>query len=493
MRVLVANLAGVKIRPDGKLQHFAKAGSRWPQTVGWARSVDYYPFPFWLAYTSALLKRHSQAEVRGLDGVVLDLDAEGYLAIVREWRPDLVIVEATTLTLGDDLALLAGLRRELGSRLAVCGAYATARAAELLAENAFIDYVLRHEYEVTALELVGALMEGRPLEGVLGLTYRDAGTVKANPDRPLLADLDFLPFPDRDDFPATIYPDFTLYSPCINIVATRGCPAACVFCLERHVIYASPLYRTRHPDRVVDEMVHCIDRYGARQFYFDDMSLVVNKKFTQQLCDRIIERGLKVPWTCMGDAMFVDYDTLAKMRQAGCIGMKFGVESAHQEILKGIGKPLKLERAKEVVKWSRELGIRTHATFCLGLPGDTRETIEGTWRFVEELGADTAQVSRAVPYPGTPFYAWAKQNGYLITEDLSQYDGTSAAVISYPGLAHQEIDELYEKFARKLARQKIWRYVCEPKQSLSILREMSRRKGVLSTLNSVRTFVGRAL
>jgi len=199
-----------------------------------------------------------------------------------------------------------------------------------------------------------------------------------------------------------------------------------------------------------------------------------------------------VPWRCVADARSVDRGPPAAMAAAGCIGMKFGVESADPGILKTIGKPLDLDRCRQVVGWCRELGIRTHATFCLGLPGETEETIRKSLAFMETLDADTAQVSKAVPYPGTPMHAWAEEHGYLVAKDLTGYDGMGSSVVGYPGLSAADIDRWYTLFSRRVARKKLLKYASEPGQSLSILLEMGRRKGLASVLKSAWTFVMRA-
>ncbi|GFK95203.1 2-hydroxyethylphosphonate methyltransferase [Fundidesulfovibrio magnetotacticus] len=492
MNVLVANLAGVKIEADGSVKHYIKAGSRWPMTIGTSRSVDYYPFPFWLAYASALLKRDTKAHVRGLDGVVLDLTSEELFSEIVARKPGLLVVELTSLTLEEDLSFLARIKAATGCAVVVCGNYATVTHRDLAARAEAVDYVARGEYEMTVRDLVNALVDGADLSGVAGLTWRKDGEVAENPARPLLADLDELPFPDRDDFPATIYPDFTLYSPCINILSSRGCPCGCVYCQERHVMYASPKYRVRSGRKVAEEMAWCVERFGARQFYFDDQSFVVNKKHVLDVCREIKALGLTTPWTVMGDAMFVDREMLEAMAGAGCIGMKFGVESADASILKAIGKPLDLAKAKQVAKWCKELGIRTHATFCMGLPGETEETIRKSMAYMEELEVDTAQVSKAVPYPGTPMYEWALKNGYLATTDLARFDGMGDSVMSYPGLSNADIDRWYALFSRRVARKKVLKYLFEPGQSFSIMAEMVRRKGVASLAKSLWTFVRRA-
>jgi len=372
MNILVSNLAGVNLEADDSVRHYAKAGSRWPMTVGRSRTVDYYPFPFWLAYTSALLKRDSAASVKAIDGVVRDYTAEQMFEAVVQANPGLILTELAALTAADDLDFLTRVKQAIGCTVVLAGTYPTAAGEQILAGCSAVDHIAYGEYELTVLELVHALEAHRDLCGIPGLISRGAsGRLVKGASRPLMDDLDILPYPDREDFPPTVYFDFAFHSPCVNLISSRGCPCECIYCTERHVVYASPRYRPRDPIRVVDEMEHCIATYGARQFYFDDQSFVVRKDHVLSICKEIQRRGLNIPWTCMGDAMFVDRNTLEAMAAAGCIGMKFGVESADQGILKRIGKPLDLDKARQVVRWCRELGITSHATFCLGLPGET--------------------------------------------------------------------------------------------------------------------------
>lgn len=493
MKVLITNLSGIKTEAGGAIKHFAKAGSRWPMIIGQAKSVDYYPFPFWLAYAHSLIKRDTSAQVKGIDGVVLDLDRDSYLEQVKEFGPDLLITELTTIALADDLDTLREIKKNSRAKIAIVGNYPTAAGEKLLRENSFIDFALIGEYEETAKELVGSLINNNPLNNIPGLMYRSNDGITKNENRPLLKDLDYLPYPEREDFPATLYPDFAIYSPCINIMASRGCPAGCIYCQERHIMYASPVYRMREPKKVVAEMEYCRDKFKARQFYFDDQSFTVNQQNTQDICQEMIDRRLNIPWTCMGDAMFVNKKTLEFMAKAKCIGMKFGVESASPQILKRIGKPLDLEKLKQVVKWCKDLGIRTHATFIIGLPGASRESILGDMKFLDELKPFTAQVALATPYPGTPFYQWAKESNFLVTEDLSKYDGMGQSVINYPNLSKEEMEKLHQIFFKKVSRQKLIHFILSPRSSFSIMKEMCQRKGLKSLLNSLITVVKRAV
>ncbi|WXG42742.1 MAG: radical SAM protein [Promethearchaeati archaeon SRVP18_Atabeyarchaeia-1] len=474
-KVLVANLPGLVEERTGHFRHYVKAGSRWPFTAGFGREIGYLPYPFFLGYTSALLKRDSEAEVKGIDGVVEHMTDKEFLAKLKQESPDLVIAEVPILTMTDDLELLKKIKEELGAKIVVCGPQTTSMAREILTNSQHIDYVMLGEYELTALELVDRLVRksSNDARTIKGLAWRDNGKIILNERRPLLKDLDFLPFPDREDFPGDKYRDFAFLMPCIQMYSSRGCPFRCIFCAERQVFYAEPTYRMRNPGKVVDEMELVIERFKARQIYFDDMTFTVRGEHATGICREIIRRKLEIPWTCMGDAMASTFGELEIMKKAGCIGMKFGVESAVPEILKNIGKPLDLAKVRQVVEWLRRLGIRSHATYCIGLPGETLETINQTLKFASSLGSDSCQISMATPYPGTPFFELCKKEGYLTTTDFSKYDGTQNAVIAYPNLSADAIKKSYE-----LAKESLFK----PGKSFSLAWYMSRPRIALKTI-----------
>ncbi len=497
MRIVLANLSGVKKMPDGQDRHLAKAGSRWPMTVGYAKHVDYYPFPFYLAYATALLRKtFPSVEVKGVDGVAYDCDDEELFKKLEVLSPNIFIAEVTLITLKDDLSFIRRVKDRFKCEVIVVGVYPSVFQENVFETDTAIDYAIYGEYELSLKELVAQILSGTDQghkNEIPGVIFKDKHVLFKHASRASIADLNSLPFPDRNDFPVGMYADFAMHFPCISIIASRGCPAGCIYCVERHVTYASPKYRMRDPVLVVDEMEECKKLYGAKQFYFDDQSFVVNKEYVAALCEEMKRRGLNLPWTCMGDAMFLDYATLEKMAGAGCIGMKFGVESANEEILRRINKPLKLSKAKEVAQWCKKLKIVTHATFCIGLPLETEETIQRTVRFIAGLDVDSAQVSKAVAYPGTPFYGWAKENGYLVTDDLDLYDGAASSVLSYPELPAQRIDFWYEKISRSVSRKKLSSYLKHPLDSLAVIYFLLKQNGVRRTFEAVWIFFKRSM
>lgn len=484
MRVLVAN-------PPAYLydntRHFIQAGSRWSFSlrIPKGRQVEHYlPYPFLLGYTSSLLKRDTEAEVKALDACALDFDEKDFINYVASFSPDLLIIEVPTVSFPLVMSVLESIKERVGCEIAVAGAHATALVNDVMSEYAFIDYVLLGEYEITARELVNVLIKGREVKDVKGLAYREGDRVIVNGRRELLKDLDVLPYPDRDDMPIYHYHDFEIVGkPCAQMLSSRGCPFSCIFCLERHVTYGLPLYRKRNPRKVVDEMVHCRDVHGARQVYFDDMTMVVDRSHIRAICQEILERGLDIPWACMGDVT-LDRETLELMARSGCVGIKFGIESIHPTVLKTVSKGfVNIERVKKFVKTCKELGIWTHATYMIGLPNDTKEKILATFKFALQLNTDSAQFSIATPFPGTPFFRLAEEKGWLISLDWTLYDGANYSVISYPHLSKEEIEDLYHLLIklwhiRKEGKSLANYYLRHPFEALTILKKVGLRRSL---------------
>lgn len=234
-----------------------RAGSRWPHFE--RDGSGYLPFPFQLAYAAAVL------EEAGLDVLLVDGVAEGmsdgeFLGRIESYRPDLVLLEVSTISIDTDMRFVREARRIVGEEcgIALCGLHAFMREASFFEENPEVDFVLAGEYELTLLELARTLEAGRRPSDVRGILYRAGdGSVVATPPRPLVDDLDGLPWPARHFLPMERYHDDpwgALPAPCVQMWASRGCPYRCIFCCWPQIMYGSSRYRMRDPVKVVDEM-----------------------------------------------------------------------------------------------------------------------------------------------------------------------------------------------------------------------------------------------
>ncbi len=479
MRILLANPPCRTSLGGGKERFFIRAGSRWPWSL--VKRVDelprYAPFPFYLAYSAALLER-DDFDVQALDGIPLNLTEPEFHRRVSAIQPDLILFETSTPTIHRDVETSARLREATGARIALAGPHVTEFPTETLSEHEHVDFVLVGEYEMTFLELARRLRDDNSLDDLDGIAYRAADGKPAGGRRGReINPVDELPHPARHLFPSNECNDLSLYHdgfcqhrPAVQLHASRGCPFRCDFCLWIQVMYGGGRYRVFSPKRVVDEMVEAVERYGAREIYFDDDTFTVNSKHVFALCDEIRSRGLKVPWSVMGDAMASTEKMLETMAAAGCIGMKFGLESADPRILKEIQKPVKLPKLERVVKTATSLGIKTHMTVSFGLSGDTRESIERTFEYACRLDVDSVQFSITTPFPGTRFYEKVKKEGRLLTENWAEFDGASTSVVRYT-----EVDPRFmEEFELTAGGRWLRRKLRQPRWVLRQMRTMGR-------------------
>ena len=221
----------------------------------------------------------------------------------------------------------------------------------------------------------------------------------------------------------------------------------------------------RSAANVVDEMEFCVREYGAKEIYFDDSSFSVDQDQVLAICAEIKRRGLTLSWSAMADA-HLKPEVLVAMKDAGCVALKFGLESSDAKILRNIKKHINLEMCKRMVAACNQIGIETHATYIFGLPGETRATIKATTDFAFKLGTTTAQFALIIPIPGTVLFDQAKEAGWLTTLDWEKYDGCHGAVISYPDLGGDELLAAVRRARKKL----IWKVLANPPQLFGYLR-----------------------
>jgi radical SAM superfamily enzyme YgiQ (UPF0313 family) len=448
MKVLFAN-------PPWKSQegrYGVRAGSRWPFTMPAAGpdSLPYIPFPFFLAYGAALLEARSDAQVLAVDAIAEGLDEAGYARRVAAFAPDVILAESSQASLSCDIRHAVDARKALpGVVYILAGPQASTTPEAILGSHPEVAYCLVGEYEWTMLDLVTAMERpGFTPSGIPGLAWRDdQGAPRVNPRR-LPGDLSELPWPAYRHFPMHKYKDYFcgIAGPMVNMVASRGCPHRCSFCLWPEVMYGGHTYRVRDVADVADEMAFLVDTYGFRTVYFDDDTFNLGKQRILRLTEEIRLRGIGVDLAVMARADAMDEDMLRALRGVGLVAVKYGLESASPDILERCGKGLDLEVAKSNIRFTKSLGIKVHLTFTVGLPGETRQTIEDSIRLALELDTESIQVSLATPFPGTPLHEYVRSRGYLSSDREDLFDGSHQCVARTEELSCREIEEGFKAF-----------------------------------------------
>ncbi|MBN1492884.1 MAG: radical SAM protein, partial [Candidatus Omnitrophica bacterium] len=405
LRVALVNLPWQR---DGK--RGIRAGSRWPHISDYSEG-DYLPFPFFLAYATSLLQNH------GIEAIIIDAIASGmteekFIEHIRSLDLDYLVAETSIPSFDYDRALLHRIS-SVGIPIILCGPVAHMCFEKFLKDHTFISYILCGEYEFTLLGLIRALQQNDDLGKVHGIVYRDGHVFKKTPQRPL-CDINLLPWPHRETLPMHLYLDAPgeMLTPSVQILASRGCPFPCQFCLWPQVMYQGRTYRTRDVTNVIDEMEHLVKQQGFRSVYFDDDTFNIGKERMLEFCREIRKRGLeKTQWAIMARADLMDEEILDEMKLSGVWAIKYGVESASQSLVDNIGKSMDLKETEAMIRYTQKLGIRTHLTFTFGLPGETHETIEKTTQWALELNPFSIQFSIMTPFPGTKYYDYLKEKG----------------------------------------------------------------------------------
>ena len=420
--------------------------SRWPE---YTKSGTLY-YPIWLAYATGVLLEN------GHEAFLIDAIAKGWnlrkaVREVAKLDPEVVVVNTTTPTIKSDIKFVKKLKQKLPDvKIALVGAHVSVLPNETFKVCREADFIARREYDYTILELVQALEKGKDLKSIRGLSYKKGRKIIHNPDRPLIENVDELPFV------APIYKRFLdprdyryalAMHPMIQVMSSRGCPNFCTFCLYPQTMMGRT-FRARSPENFVDELEWIKENMPEiREIFIEDDTFSIDKKRILEICKLIRERKLDITWSANARAD-IPFSVLHEMKKAGCRLLVIGYESGSQKILNNIKKGITLQMAERFTEAARNAGIKIFGCFMIGLPGETKETIEETFKFAKKLSPDMVFFQQAVPFPGTEFYEWCKKNGFLVTEDYGKWldeNGRLNFLVSYPGLSNEEMRELRDK------------------------------------------------
>ena len=429
------------------------AGSRYQAK----REIKSFWYPTWLTQPAALVPGS-----RLLDAPADGLSVEATLRIAEQY--DLVIIHTSTPSFPTDAKFAELLKdRKPGILIGMVGAKVAVEPDASLNASQAIDFVAREEFDYTCKEVA----EGNPLARIDGVTFRlPNGQLQRNPDRAKIVNMDDLPFVapiyKRDLHLENYFIGYLLH-PYVSFYTGRGCRSHCTFCLWPQTV-GGHQYRTRSSANVIAEVKWIKENMPeVKEIMFDDDTFTDFKPRVEEIARGLGKLG--VTWSCNAKAN-VPYDTLKIMKDNGLRLLLVGYESGDNQILLNIKKGLRTDIARKFSQDCRKLGIKVHGTFILGLPGETRETIENTIRYAQEINPHTIQISLATPYPGTALYKQAIENGWLKANEASHLvdtKGLQLAAISYPDLPGEYIYHSVERFYRSFyfRPSKIWEIVKE--------------------------------
>lgn len=377
--------------------------------------------PLSLAYLAAALER-SGHEVRILDFLVMPYRAEKIRQALDEFTPEMIGATCVTMNYPIAARMLRQCKQAAPEATTVIGGpHVSFTAEETLLAAHWIDFVVMGEGERTIVELARAVESGRGHQDVRGIAFAADGAIARTPSRPLVADLDGLPLPARRLIPISRY--HALGVPC-TVITSRGCPYGCLFC-SAHRMFGRRV-RFREPCAVVDEIEMVRQDLGFRLINIVDDTFTANHTHVAGICEEMMRRNLDIAWSAYARVDTMSRDIARLMRRAGCTTVLFGLESADEHILKGIGKGITPEVMRRGVSMATDEGMKAYASFIIGLPGETAGTIEETMAFAADVNSRTGAeygFHMLAPLPGTELYDRPSAYGLrFLTRDWADFD-----------------------------------------------------------------------
>lgn len=391
-----------------------------PQTASKYKFMGVIAPPLGIAYIAGVLQENN-IDVEILDASAEDMDFKDVEKELLKRKPDLVALTALTPTIGRALETAQVVKETLPDSIVVMGGYhPTFNFIETL-EDENVDIVIRGEGEYIMLNLVQALENQSSLHDVKGIVFEDKNSkeIVVNPEAPLIQDLDELPFPALNLLPMKKYRLLDMDTHMTTMITTRGCPMQCSFCSSA-AMHGKKI-RERSVENIVDEIEYLKTNYDIDTIAFMDDTFTLKKRKVMAICDEILKRNIEIMWGCTSRVDTLDEKLLKKMKEAGCITIFIGVESADQQQLDNMCKNTTIAKIENAFKIAHKLKIRTIASVALGMPGDTKEIMNKTVKFVHKLKPNYAIYSLATPYPGTRFYKEAFEKNLIKIKDWSKY------------------------------------------------------------------------
>jgi magnesium-protoporphyrin IX monomethyl ester (oxidative) cyclase len=414
------------------------------------------------------------------------LNAEVIAGRIRDWKPDVVIVEIPfsgwSKTAFEVVTIAKRVNRE--STVVLFGLHPSSRPESCL-EDSEADFVVVGEPEITIDELIDTLAQKKSsFDNINGLGFRKNGKFLLTTKRALIQDLDTLPLPARHLLPMKVYAEAVKQNPLRGeitqpytiVITSRGCPFNCVFCT--HSIIWGKQWRYRSPKNVVDEVEHVLKKYGIKQIDFADDNMTWSRDRMAQICDLIVERSLHFEWFTPNGvrADTLDEELLRKMKKAGCKKIRVAPESGVQRVVSDIAKKnLNLKKVENAIIVAKKVGIKVGVFFVMGLIGETKTDIEATISYahkLKRLGAESFVFSIAMPLYGTAFYEQAKAGDFIRKGFCDYALAATEPLVETPEWTAQEISELCMKanaINRTVTRKKVKNAIRHPVKTAKLL------------------------
>ena len=369
--------------------------------------------PLGLCYLASPVRKLGYS-VQIIDAPALDLDLTYTIAEIVKVDAELIGLTASTVSIYRASELAKALKESgIKAPIMIGGPHVSSLPSETLKEFREFDIGVINEGEFSVPEIIACHKGGGKIGDISGLVYREGEEVVLSPPRKNIEELDSIPYPAWDLLPylPKYYkpsPHSYLRLPSSSLITSRGCNGTCSFCARP---FMGEKYRGHSAQYTVGMIDHLVKVYDIRDIMFYDDNFLFDKKRVEKICEKILKRNYRISWSCLARPEAMADDLFNLIKRAGCWQIAYGIESADQGILDNIKKRVNIERVEEVIRKTNQAGIHSRGYFMIGCPGETKETIEKTTRFITKSGLRDFHVTFCSPMPGAELFNTASQYG----------------------------------------------------------------------------------
>ena len=416
--------------------------------------------PIGLTYVAAALEKEGfQVEI--IDNYLLEKPIDALKLEVKKLAPEIVGITCGSVTYQRCIETAKAVKEVLPSCKVVVGGWHPSYMPESVLQHPEIDYVVVGEGERAMVELAAHITKGRDnqtIPAIAGVAYRYEGKIVKNAPK-FIENLDEIPYPARHLLPMHLYDraiEYLAVKPVDIMSIRRGCPFNCAFC-ESNKLWG-PTCRSFSPSRIVEEIDQLVTNYGTKGIYFINDNFTIRKNETVEMCKLIRKNKLDIEWVCDTRVDMISQELLKEMKMAGCKTIWFGVESGSPRIRKKLNLGVTLEQTVDAFKLCRKEGIQTACAFLLGIPGETVDDMQATFKFARKLDPDWCRFNIFIAVPGSILYEEVMEKGlYDRVEDFAAYvkteDFNYESLLEVQRRFHMSFNKSPKRILRKIRRE----------------------------------------
>ena len=463
------------------------------------QNVKYVPFPIRLAQIGGVLKHVSDVQV--IDANALEL---GWRELEEQMPEcDMIIFQSAAGLIAHDIKVADIAKRKFGGNvktILIETVLAPIYPERMLEDFPNLDIIVRGQPEVVIPDIIKNME--LELKNARGIAFRDAdGKIVATDAASTMSSLDELPFMAYDLFPMDRYsigyldlPFHEKLVPGIRIRTTRDCPYGCPFCIIGSSKWRGydRKWKAMSPERALSELEYVVDKYKIHGFFFWDETFTLGQTRAEKICDGIIDRNLNLEWRCLTRIDCINQSFLEKMARAGCKLIEYGIESGDPSVRKDMQKNFSNQEAINIIKQTKDAGIKANCDLIVGMPWDDKNTLHRTFELAKKLDADNIHLTMAFPYPKTQLYDIAERESLLNVEDIynlmleERVRVGAHAVMRTRSLSSDELEKIWERIRKGVNRYYLFKNVI---RRPSIIRDILRKRGFSAILKGMRMLV----